>query len=218
MAFIGKERSVLKYFEMSDCPLSIGNVQFLSSVLTFWAMASFFPALCWTHLGVALLRRCHWGFYLLMFMLVISTLSAPGRHSTSHFEMQCNVWTQSSDAGNKCSNNSNKVLEKKGLGGLRGEGLNRCQMSFTEFYSDWWVPADSLVGLPVGCCNIKTQACPALDGKVESSLNPVKDWVITTFCLCLIRSSTGLRMCLRLSCKTVCSAEKKSGNYYYFKL
>lgn len=130
LAFIGKETSILKYCELPDSPLSICNVQFLCSALTFWATASSFPVLCWTHLGVNLLRRCHWVFYLLMFMPVISTLSAPGRHSTSHFEMQCNVWTQSSDAGKKRSNN---VLEKKGLGGLRGKGLNQCQMvlSFT---------------------------------------------------------------------------------------
>lgn len=71
-----------------------------------------------------------------MFVLVISTLSATGRLSTSDFEMQCKVWTQSSHAGKKSSND---VLEKKGLGGLRGEGLNGCQMA--EFCLDCWVPA-----------------------------------------------------------------------------
>lgn len=62
----------------------------------------------------------------------------------------------------------------------------------SEFHLDWWAPADSLVDLPVGCCSIKAQACPASDGKAGNSLNPVKDWDIENFCLCLIRSSTAL--------------------------
>lgn len=84
-----------------------------------------------------------------------------------------------------------KETLRQGHGGLRGERFKSVSNG-SEFCLDWWVSADSLVDLPAGCCYIQTRACPASDGEAGNSLNPVKDWEITNFCPCLIRSSTGL--------------------------
>lgn len=95
LAFIGKETSILNS-PILLCPFAMCNSFAQHSPSEQWPHSFlFFAEHIWE------LRRCHWVFYLLMFMRVISTLSATGRHSTSHFEMQCSVWTQSSDAGKK---------------------------------------------------------------------------------------------------------------------
>lgn len=103
--------------------------------------ATSFSVLCWTHLGFVLLRRYHWVFYLLVFMPVISSLSAVGRHWTPHFGMQC------LDPIKWHWKEMFKQYRKEN--GAWGLGLKLVSNS-SEFYLDWWASANSLVDLLVG--------------------------------------------------------------------
>lgn len=134
LIFVGKETEV---FESTlNCLILLCQcAQFLCSALAFWTTGSLLSVL-WTHLGVDLLRRCHQVFYLLLFIPMISTLSAMSRHSTSHFEMQC------LDPIKWCWKEMFKqYLRENGPWGLEGEVLNWCQivLSFTLMGFCWFI-------------------------------------------------------------------------------
>lgn len=144
-------RSIWKYFELSDSALSMCPIPVLRTCL-LPPFIQFFAEHIWDLFCLGGVT----GYFICLCLCPCSAASAVGRHWTPHFGMQCLDpikwhWKEM----------FKQYLKENGAWGL---GLKLVSNS-SEFYLDWWASANSLVDLLVGLLLHENTGLPSFGWK-----------------------------------------------------